>query len=188
MRRSTAVGQVERIVAAADEIRGLVEIGFDIPLVEVWVGGAILEPGDRIDVYDVALGVDAPAEDVPWRAADPTGAWIADRMRLTKMPVTWFVRPAGRPVLDGRLRTMVRVWSTAGPEHDTSTGSAAATPRSRTRRRPTPSSCPPSWRKATAASRTYSTTTTIVTGAGSTPATVRTPRTICGAPHRPYAS
>lgn len=118
MRRSTAVDQIERIVAAADDIRGLVETGFDVTLVEVWVGGAILEPDDRVDAYDVALVLDAPVGDVPWRALHPTGAWIADRLRLTKMPVTWFVRPAGRPVLDGRLRTMVPVWSTAGPERN----------------------------------------------------------------------
>jgi hypothetical protein len=42
MRRSTAVGQVERVVDAADEIRKLHDHGFDMPLIEVWVGGAIL--------------------------------------------------------------------------------------------------------------------------------------------------
>lgn len=116
MRRSTAVGQVERMVDAAGDVHRLNEHGFDIPLLEVWVGGAILQPVDRIDSYDVALVLDAPSEEVTWRAHDPTGDWIADRMRLTKLPVAWFVRPTGRPVHDRQMRGMVRVWSTAGAD------------------------------------------------------------------------
>lgn len=116
MRRSTAVGQVERMVDAAGEIHKLNAHGFDIPLLEVWVGGAILQSVDRIDSYDVALVLDAPDDEVTWRALDPTGDWIADRMRLTKLPVAWFVHPAGRPVHDRQMRGMVRVWSTAGAD------------------------------------------------------------------------
>lgn len=117
MRRSTAVAQVERMVDAASEIHTLNEHGIDVPLREVWVGGAILQPGDRIDSYDVALALDAPADEVTWRALDPAGAWIADRLRLTKMPVVWFVCPAGRPPHDTQMRGMLRVWSTAGTDH-----------------------------------------------------------------------
>jgi hypothetical protein len=115
MRRSTAVGQVERMVDAASDIHRLSEHGFDIPLLEVWVGGAILQPVDRIDSYDVALVLDAPSDEVTWRAPDPTGDWIADRMRLTKMPVAWFVAPAGRPVHD---RYHDRDWRRARTSRD----------------------------------------------------------------------
>jgi hypothetical protein len=117
MRRSTAIGQIERMVDAASDIHRLNEHGFDIPLLELWVGGALLEPVDRLDSYDVALVLDAPADEVTWRAYDHTGAWIAERMRLTKLPVAWFVRPAERPLHDRRMRGMVRVWSTAGADH-----------------------------------------------------------------------
>jgi hypothetical protein len=118
MRRSTAVGQVERMVDAASDIHRLNAHGLDIPLLEVWVGGAILDPVDRIDSYDVALMLDVPTDEVTWRAHDPAGDWIADRMRLTKLPVAWFVRPAGRPAYDRRMCRMIRVWSTAGTDRD----------------------------------------------------------------------
>lgn len=119
MRRSTAVAQVERIVEAADEIHRLNQHGFDMPLVEVWVGGVILEPVDRMASYDVALVLDLPAEEATWRAVHPASEWIADRLRLTKLPVAWFVRPAGGRVYDQRFRTMVRVWSADGPDRET---------------------------------------------------------------------
>jgi hypothetical protein len=118
MRRSTAVGQVERMVDAASDIHRLNAHGIDIPLVEVWVGGAILDPVDRMDSYDVALVLDVSTDEVTWRAHDPAGDWIADRMRLTKLPVAWFARPAGRPAYDRRMRGMVRVWSTSGADRD----------------------------------------------------------------------
>lgn len=56
MRRSTAVGQVERIVDTASDVHRLNEYRFDIPLLEVWVGGAI----DRLRRGDPTL-VDAAA-------------------------------------------------------------------------------------------------------------------------------
>lgn len=116
MRRPTAVTQVERMVTAADEIHGLATQGLDVPLAELWVGGAILERDDRIDTYDVALVLDAPAEDVTWLALHPAGEWIADRLRVTKLAVHWFLRSTAHRVHNHRLRAMVRVWTPTDPD------------------------------------------------------------------------
>jgi hypothetical protein len=116
MRRSTAVTQVERLVAAADEVHGLAAAGFDVPLAELWVGGAILERADRLETYDVALVLDAPAEEVTWLALHAAGEWIADRLRLTKLGVAWFLRSTAHRVHNHRLGTMARVWTPAGSD------------------------------------------------------------------------
>jgi hypothetical protein len=118
MRRSTAVTQVERLVAAADEVHGLAAAGFDVPLAELWVGGAILERADRLETYDVALVLDAPAEEVTWLALHPAGEWIADQLRLTKLAVAWFLRSTAHRVHNHRLGTMARVWTSGGPDRD----------------------------------------------------------------------
>lgn len=116
MRRSTAVAQIEHVVDAADEVHRLAGHGFDVPLAELWVGGAILEPTDRIAAYDVVIVLDAPAEEVTWLTLHPTGKWIADRLRLTKLPAVWFLRPVAQPVHNHRLPVLIRVWTTAGPD------------------------------------------------------------------------
>lgn len=104
------------MVAVADDIRRLAALDFDVPLVEVWVGGAILEPVDRIATYDVALVLDEPPDEVTWLALHPAGSWIADRLRLTKVTAAWFLRSSAHPVHNHRLRALLRVWTIDGAE------------------------------------------------------------------------
>ncbi|HEX6255670.1 MAG TPA: hypothetical protein VFZ70_07630 [Euzebyales bacterium] len=117
MRRSTAVGQVEGMVDAASDIHRLNSHGLDIPLLEVWVGGAILEPVDRIDSSTSRSCSTYRPTRAPG-ARDPAGDWIADRVRLTKLPVAWVRATRGRPAYDRRMRRMIRVWSTSGTDRD----------------------------------------------------------------------
>jgi hypothetical protein len=116
MHRSTAVNQVAGFVEEAQAFsRGFAGIA-DPTVVELWVGGAILDGVERIDAYDVVLVLQAPAEEVPWLVLHPDAEWFADRLRLTKVEVARFVRSTEHCVHNHRLRELVRVWTPEGAD------------------------------------------------------------------------
>jgi hypothetical protein len=116
MRRSTAVNQVVGFVDEAEELHRHAAGLVDATLAQLWAGGAILEDAERIDTYDVVLVLDAPATDVTWLALHPAGESISDRLRLTKVRATWFLRSTEHGVHNHRLRELVRVWTPDGPD------------------------------------------------------------------------
>jgi hypothetical protein len=111
MRRSTAVKQVAGFVERVQDFFRRAAGIVDPTLVELWVGGAILENVERIDTYDVVLVLKAPADEVPWLVLHRDAEWFADELRLTKLGVAAFVRSTEHRVHNHRLRELVRVWT-----------------------------------------------------------------------------
>lgn len=120
MRRTTAVTQVAGFVEKADEVHrlppGVLTDVVDAKLVELWVGGAILENVERIDIYNIVLVLDARAEEVPWLALHPDGEWYADRLRLTKIGAPHYLRSTEH-LHNHELRELVRVWTRDGSDN-----------------------------------------------------------------------
>lgn len=88
------------------------------PLVTaVYTFGPILDtPGADLDGVDIALVLNAPAEEVSWGAEPPWTGWIVTALRLGKAPVRWFWRPAVWPVWNHHIDQPLRSWSLDGPE------------------------------------------------------------------------
>ncbi|WHT21688.1 hypothetical protein N8J89_11660 [Crossiella sp. CA-258035] len=77
----------------------------------LWAAGEILEPGAEPEMITVALSVDLPPAEVPWRG-EPTGAqhW-ANLTRLSRNPFIPLWRSAQAPVWNHHIVRPVPVWS-----------------------------------------------------------------------------
>lgn len=87
------------------------EIGW--PLEELWATGELLSDAPELEVGAVVLVLDEPAEDVPWLALTRSGAFVGDRLRLGKRPLTWSWRPTAWPAWNPENRRLVRYWTAA---------------------------------------------------------------------------
>lgn len=67
------------------------------PLRSLWAAGAVLGSGE--EDTEVVLGLDVPADELPWLALHPAGEWVGESLRLGKRPLLW--------TLPIRLRTGV---------------------------------------------------------------------------------
>ena len=67
------------------------------PLAELWVGGELLDGPSELELTTMVLVLDEPPADVPWLGLNRAGEWIATELRLPKLPVRWFYRPAAYP-------------------------------------------------------------------------------------------
>ncbi|MEU7480647.1 hypothetical protein AB0A63_32045 [Lentzea sp. NPDC042327] len=87
---------------------------FRFQVVELWVFGDLLDVPRDVDMIDVALVVDLPVDEVPWRS-EPVGAehW-ANSTRLSRNPFAAHWRSAGAPVWNHRIERPALVWSAAG--------------------------------------------------------------------------
>lgn len=113
MKYATAVRHLVTVGEAATDDLRLRDTSIGYPLEELWVGGDILEGLQELDVACVVLVLDQPVADVTWLALNPAGQWIAERLRMTKLPMRWYCRPAGYPAWNPELHKVVRFWSAA---------------------------------------------------------------------------
>lgn len=70
------------------------------PLDELWVTGALLEPGNELDTAAVVIMLGLPAAELPWLAVHPAADWASDQLRLGKRPVEWVLPADGLAGLD----------------------------------------------------------------------------------------
>jgi len=113
VRYGTALRQLVTVSEAATDDLRLRDTDIGYPLEELWVGGDVLEGPQELDATCVVLVLDQPVAEVTWLALNPAGQWIAERLRMTKLPVRWYCRPAGYPAWNPELRKVLRFWSAA---------------------------------------------------------------------------
>jgi len=102
VRYATAVRHLETVGEAATADLPLRDTSIGYPLEELWVGGDVLEGLWDLDVTCVALVLDQPVAEVTWLALNPAGQWIAERLRMTRLPMRWYCRPGRVPGLESR--------------------------------------------------------------------------------------
>lgn len=114
MKRSTAIRHLVEIAeVATDQLRlRSTEIGW--PLDELWVTGALLEPGNEIDLGTVMLMIDLPPDELPWLVAHQTAESIGEQLRLGKRPMLWSYRPTAWPPWTYRHLRVALFWSATG--------------------------------------------------------------------------
>jgi hypothetical protein len=114
MRYTTAVGHLRTIGEEASDYHRRLD-GSDIswPLTGLWVGGELLDGPPELELATIVLVLDEPAAEVPWLALNRAGEWIADQLRLPKLPLRWFSRPLAYPAWSHEVRRVVRFWSAA---------------------------------------------------------------------------
>jgi hypothetical protein len=117
---ATAVNRLQSLAEEANErwLRlGETDIGW--PLDELWVAGELLAGPDELETTAIILLLDEPADELPWLALHASGEWIGDQLRLTKLPVMWFYRPAVYPAWNAQYARVLRFWSAkSGPDHE----------------------------------------------------------------------
>lgn len=112
MRYATAV---RRLRTVADSCTRAMVHPAEPPLVAVYAFGPVLdEPGNDVDVVQVAFILDMPAAQLPWGVEPPACTALAERLGVTKAPVHRVWRSADRPVANHVIRRPLRIWSTVG--------------------------------------------------------------------------
>jgi hypothetical protein len=87
-------------------------------LLEAYVFGDVLEATDPLEVVQVALVLNLPAEEVPWESSPHDTVWLEDRLRLNKGGFAYWWRSHQDPVWNHHIRGPVRFWSHDGPDED----------------------------------------------------------------------
>ena len=120
MKYSTAVSRLRTLADEAnDQWQRLGESDIGWPLDELWVAGELLSGPEELDSIAMILMLDEPADELPWLALHPSGEWVGEQLRLTKLPVVWSYRPAVYPAWNARHQRVLRFWSAkAGPDTD----------------------------------------------------------------------
>jgi hypothetical protein len=79
-----------------------------------YVFGGLLERDAQLERIELALVVAESPETVPWRARPARLEALAESLRLPKLPVSWWWRPADWPVWNHTISRAVRFWSADG--------------------------------------------------------------------------
>lgn len=112
MKRSTLVRHFREIADEAARLAGFDPATFDPPpLVEVWVGGDLVEPGADVDHVVAILVFDLPADELPEVALHDAELAMWHVLRVGKRPIIWRSRPGSRPPWSHLERRVARVWS-----------------------------------------------------------------------------
>jgi hypothetical protein len=85
----------------------------DSTLVAGFVFGALVDGDRELERVQVALVVDEAAEAVPWMSRPRHLESFAITLRFTKLPLSWWWRPAEWPVWNHAIDGAVRVWTAA---------------------------------------------------------------------------
>ena len=109
MRYGAALRQLVTVSEAATDDLRLRDTDIGYPLEELWVGGDVLEGPQELDATCVVLVLDQPVAEVTWLALNPAGQWIAERLRMTRLPMRWYCRPGRVPGLESRAAQGVAV-------------------------------------------------------------------------------
>ena len=83
-------------------------------MVAGYVFGGLLEPDAQLERIELALVVAESPETVPWMARPERLEALAESLRLPQLPVSWWWRPADRPVWNHTISRAVRFWSADG--------------------------------------------------------------------------
>lgn len=105
MRFETAVDRLGKIADACSDVAR-----YRDDLSAAYAYGDILTGAD-VEVVQVALTVDVPAEELPWRAEPADLRGLAEVLRLDRAPVRWVWRPAGEAVGNHEIVGPVRIWT-----------------------------------------------------------------------------
>ncbi|WP_055531623.1 DUF7711 family protein [Streptomyces graminilatus] len=112
MRYATAV---RRLRTVADSCTRALVLSTEPPLAAAYVFGPVLdEPGNDVEVVQVAFVLDVPAADLPWGVEPPACSALAERLGVTRAPVHRVWRSADRHVTNHMIRRPLRIWSLAG--------------------------------------------------------------------------
>ena len=108
---------VVRFDTAVDRLGKIAEAYRDVSryrddLAAAYVYGEVLTGAD-VEVVQVALAVELPPEELPWRSEPADLRALAEVLRLDRAPVRWVWRPAGEPVGNHEIIGAVRFWTRA---------------------------------------------------------------------------
>jgi len=110
MKRSTAITRLNEIAGGLD--RAVQWPG--VTVVSAYVFGAFLERDAQIERIELALVVAESPETVPWMVRPARVEALAKMLRLPKLPVSWWWRPADWPVWNHTINRAVRFWGAHG--------------------------------------------------------------------------
>ena len=101
---------VRRLGSVAESLSSVAS--FDEALItDAYVFGDVLNGPESLDVVSVAFVVDLPVLEVSWCARPARVEALAAYLRLDKVPVARWWRPAGWPVWNHKIVRPVRFWS-----------------------------------------------------------------------------
>ncbi|RKS77908.1 hypothetical protein CLV35_1611 [Motilibacter peucedani] len=112
MRRSRALHHLDDLVAAAGRLAAPGSI-VSLPVRSLWVSGALADGAAELEVVQVAVALDMPADDLPLHL-EPAGAqhW-ANAAGVATKPVTLLWRSTRAPLRTAGLERPLQVWDSA---------------------------------------------------------------------------
>src|SRR5260370_39163591 len=113
MRYATAVRRLRSIAEDCDRFSSLLDD--DAGLLAAYAFGPVLEdPGQDLEVVDLALVMGLPAAELPWGVEPPECTSLASVLRLDKAPVMRRWRPLEWPVSNHVIRRPMPIWTREG--------------------------------------------------------------------------
>jgi hypothetical protein len=109
---------VRRLGSVAESLSSVASFD-DALITDAYMFGDILNGPESLDVVSVAFVVDLPVLEVSWCARPVRSEALAEYLRMDKVPVSRWWRPAGWPVWNHEIVKAVRIWSQpAGVDED----------------------------------------------------------------------
>jgi hypothetical protein len=112
VRYGRAVQRLEMIAERCQRVSGRWDEA--PPLVGVYAFGDVLDGPEQVDVVQVALVLNHPAEELTWCARPTSCSGLPHLLELEKAPVDWYWRPAAWPVINHLIVRPLRIWSSDG--------------------------------------------------------------------------
>lgn len=125
MKWTRAVQHLRDLAAKCEELDGQSSSIYRFRVVGLWAVGEVLGPARDLEHVTVALVVDLPVDEVPWRS-EPVGAehWL-NATRVARNPIVPLWRSVHAPVWNHRIQRPALVWeSGSGVAEDTVTAVA----------------------------------------------------------------
>ena len=107
MKYATAV---RRLGSVTESLSTAASFG-EMLVTDAHVFGDLLNGPESLDVVSMAFVVDLPVSEVPWCARPVRVEALAESLRLNKVPVARWWRPADWPVWNHKVVRPVRIWS-----------------------------------------------------------------------------
>jgi hypothetical protein len=105
-----AVHHVEAAAEECQRLHGLPPVSVPVQVTQLWAIGDVLGQPRDLEVVTVALSVDLPVDEVPWRSQPPAAEHLLKMTRLPKNPVRVRWRSARAPVWNHEIRRPLLVW------------------------------------------------------------------------------
>lgn len=110
MKWSRAVHHLEQLAEACAAVAAGPPALRPLRVTALWAYGEVLGPPRDLEVVEVALAVDLPEAEVPWRSEPPGAQQFAHATRLVKVPVAAVWRSAQAQVWSALVVRPVLVW------------------------------------------------------------------------------